>query len=311
MGTGINGLGSALAMVGNDVYVGGSFTAAGTATATNIARWDGANWWSLGSGVSNPDQTASVGALAVIGTNLYVGGYFLSAGTVPASSVARWDGNNWSTLGSGVNSAISAMCVGGTNLYVGGDFTSAGGLPATYIARWDGNAWFAVGSGLQRYPNTLVALGNSVYAASSATNSNGEKANWIAKWDGVQWVPLGSGLNGDVYALLIAGGNLYAGGAFYLAGGKVSAYAVAALIVHPANPIFSVCQNGDFVTRFDGSPAVEYTIEFADVLSGVNWQKATNITAPSVDQGFGVGVFEFRESIVAPKRYYRAAYPAY
>ena len=82
------------------------------------------------------------------GTNLYAGGYFTTAGGVPANNIAKWDGSAWSALGSGMNGTVYALAVSGTDLYAGGHFTTAGGVPANYIAKWDGSAWSALGSGV-------------------------------------------------------------------------------------------------------------------------------------------------------------------
>jgi predicted glutamine amidotransferase len=43
-----------------------------------------------------------------------------------------------------------------------------------------------------------------------------------------------------------------------------------------------------------------------------NWQKLVNLTAPTNDIGWGVGVFELRAPVLYPgQRFYRAVYPAY
>ena len=59
--------------------------------------WNGTSWTNLGSGMD-----FVVEALAHDGTNLYAGGSFTTAGGVAASLVAKWDGANWSPLGSGI-----------------------------------------------------------------------------------------------------------------------------------------------------------------------------------------------------------------
>ena len=74
-----------------------------TATAEQLTFSD-TDWFSLGPGVNG-----AVNALAVSGTNLYVGGQFTSAGGISASNVAKWDGNTWSALGSGVNGSVGAL----------------------------------------------------------------------------------------------------------------------------------------------------------------------------------------------------------
>src|SRR5437870_1470682 len=84
---------------GPALYAGGPFTAAGGAPASRIARWGGpaVGWSTLGSGTNS-----SVNALAVFddgsGPALYAGGTFDTAGGVPASSIARWNGQSgvWS-----------------------------------------------------------------------------------------------------------------------------------------------------------------------------------------------------------------------
>ncbi|MCS6940135.1 MAG: hypothetical protein NZM94_12720, partial [Roseiflexus sp.] len=87
----------AIAVSGNNVYIGGYFTdAGGVPEADYIARWDGARWHALGSGLNG-----SVTAIAISGNNVFVGGTFLNAGGVPeADYVARWDGSQWHALGS-------------------------------------------------------------------------------------------------------------------------------------------------------------------------------------------------------------------
>ena len=59
-------------------------------------------------------RSCRVNALAVSGTNLYAGGYFTTAGGVPANNIAKWDGSAWSALGSGMAWLRSlCLCAGG------------------------------------------------------------------------------------------------------------------------------------------------------------------------------------------------------
>ena len=77
--------GSALAVRGMDVYVGGVFTSAGVIPANYIAKWNGASWSALGSGLNN-----MVSALALSGREVYVGGQFTYAGGKQSFYFARW-----------------------------------------------------------------------------------------------------------------------------------------------------------------------------------------------------------------------------
>jgi hypothetical protein len=116
-----------------------------------------ANWISTG-GV--PGATGRVRAAVVDGTgNLYIGGDFTLAGDVIANGIAKWNGINWSALGSGVMSDILALAVSGSDLYVGGRFTRAGGIAVTNIAKWDGSSWSPLGAGIgDRDPNNWYSV---------------------------------------------------------------------------------------------------------------------------------------------------------
>ena len=132
------------------------------------------------------------------GTNLYAGGYFTTAGGVPANNIAKWNGSAWSALGSGMSTATCrhALAVSGTDLYAGGDFTTAGGVPANYIAKWNGSAWSALGSGMDGTAVYALAVsGTDLYAGGYFTTAGGVAANHIAKWDGSAWSALGSGMD--------------------------------------------------------------------------------------------------------------------
>src|SRR5439155_11778967 len=59
-------------------------------------------------------------------------------GGVNLFSLARYDGNDWTSLGSGVNGLPLALTISGGALYAAGTFTQAGGSAAFHIARWDG-----------------------------------------------------------------------------------------------------------------------------------------------------------------------------
>jgi hypothetical protein len=187
----------AFAVSGTDLYVGGSFTgvySAGTTAVTGtgyIAKWNGSAWSALGGGASGP-----VWALAVSGTDLYVGGDYssvYSSGSTAVTgtrNIAKWNGSAWSALGGGTSSIVRALAVSGTDLYVGGQF-------------------------------------GSVYSSGTTTVTG---TGYIAKWNGSAWSALGSGVNNTVFALAVSGTDLYVGGQFTLAGGKVSAYLARMLV---------------------------------------------------------------------------------
>ena len=59
------------------------------------------SWSALGSGLGiyNHDR---VDALEIYNGELYVGGRFNIADTIPEMCIAKWNGTNWSAVGSGI-----------------------------------------------------------------------------------------------------------------------------------------------------------------------------------------------------------------
>jgi hypothetical protein len=234
---------------GPALYAGGDFTTAGGTQANHIAKWDGEQWSPLGSGTGG--TFSSVRALAVFddgsGPALYVGGNFATAGGITVNGIAKWDGDTWSPLGSGVGHELPEFRLvrgltvfddgTGPALYATGQFTSAGGVPAARIASWDGAAWSGVGGGLTSEPGDVPTgrrfailddgTGSALYVGGTFTIAGGQAVNYIAKWDGVSWSPLGSGMNATVYSLTVFeegdGLALFVGGAFTPAGDIPSA----------------------------------------------------------------------------------------
>jgi hypothetical protein len=244
----------ALAVVGNEVVVGGSFTSAGGVSANYVARFNTqTNTWStLGTGSSN-GVSNTVLALAVVGNEVVVGGYFTSAGGVSANNVARFNTqtNTWSSLGTGssngVNELVNALAVVGNEVVVGGVFTSAGGVSANYVARFNTqtNTWSSLGTGSQNgvsggdfpYVNALAVSGNEVYVGGRFTSAGGVSANNVARFNTQTntWSTLGTGSSNGVSGgsefpavnvLAVVGNEVVVGGNFTSAGG-VSANNVA------------------------------------------------------------------------------------
>ena len=171
-------------------------------------------WNALGSGLG-----ATTFAIAISGTDVYAGGSFTSAGGVSgADRIAKWDGNVWQALGSGIdNGQVNAIAFDGTKVYVGGTFTNVGGDPnADYIIQWDGSSWSALGNGLNNTVQAIGVSGSNIYVSGSFTNAGGDAAaDYIAKLDGGSWVALGATpLTGAVDALVVAGATVYASGSF-------------------------------------------------------------------------------------------------
>ena len=229
---GTNGIVSTIIRHGDYIFVGGSFTIISNITANNIAMFHvpSGTWSALGSGVSGGEFNCFGHCILSLSVdkdgNLYAGGWFDKAGDVEANRIAKWNGDHWSALGSGITggtqSKVNTIAIDNeNNIYVAGQFTTAGSISANNIAKWDGTEWTALGTGLNS--STLaLALNNdgNLFAAGLFTMAGNVSASKIAMWDGNEWSSLGSGIGGNYVQSMKFdnNGNLYVGGDFSKAG---------------------------------------------------------------------------------------------
>ena len=216
-GTGMFDWVSDMTLSDGDVYIVGHF---GTPFTTHenycITKWNGIICSSFGNGL----YSYVINTIAVNGSDMYVGGneiHRISPGS-DYINVAKWDGNIWSSLGSGVDDEVNAIAVNGSDVYVGGKFYHAGGMDANYIAKWDGSTWYSLGSGVNGRVDAITVSGSDVYVGGWFTQAGGADANHIAKWDGSAWESLGNDVNGGVSAIAVSGSDVYVGGGFLKAG---------------------------------------------------------------------------------------------
>jgi len=154
-----NGPVRTLASFQGQLIAGGQFTALGTSSIAGIASWNGTSWQPLGSGLDFDICCASPIAegMDVIDGELYVGGWFSTAGGVEAYGFAIWDGTQWkgseySNSGNGTNSQVVALGEYNGNLVIGGTFSRAGTERVDRIAIRNGFGWASMGSGTNGTP---------------------------------------------------------------------------------------------------------------------------------------------------------------
>ncbi len=222
---------------GDALYACGFFTTADGIPVGGIARWDGTQWSDLDGGMN----IGGVRTLAVFddgtGPALYAGGDFSTAGGVPASDIAKWDGSAWSPLGSGMaggGGGVYNLHVHddgtGPALYAGGWFATAGGVTVNGIARWDGTSWSALGGGVDVLDEEAViwfevfddGSGPELYVGGEFSSMNGQPATGLAKWDGSTWTNFTGLIDGQqqfVWGMKPIGEALYVVGQFDTADG--------------------------------------------------------------------------------------------
>lgn len=217
------GVVNSLVVYNNELYVGGNFDTAGVIRASNIAKWNGSTWSSVGSGINGAPINNRVNTMVTLNTNLYVGGLFDTAGAIHVSNVAKWNGSTWSALGTGIprgsiaDPGVNCLTTYNNMVYAGNNTTG--------ISKWNGTNWLAVGGGLGT--GTLGAFTGTVFGTDliigGSFSSAGLTQNTfnIAKWNDTTWDHFGApisgqylGIYGCVSTLIVYNGSLYAGGSF-------------------------------------------------------------------------------------------------
>jgi len=121
--------------------------------------------------------------MTIHNSDLVVGGFFSTAGSVSANNIARWDGLEWHAYKTGMNGSVRALVVYNGLLYAGGSFTYADGSPIDYLAKWEGGDWVDAGANLNAMVYTLAVDDYTLYVGGSFTNAGYySNADYIARY---------------------------------------------------------------------------------------------------------------------------------
>ncbi len=167
-----------------ELYIAGGMFRTGI---RKLAKWNGVQWSQVGNGIQG--GFSSVGAFAIYGNDLYIGGAFKANQGNPGNAIARWDGTQWKNVGLGMtslNALIYDLEVYNGCLYACGQFYTVGSLPIKGIAKWDGTEW--CGLGQETDPNYVIncmaVYNNELYIGGGFETIDGDTVNYVAKWIG-------------------------------------------------------------------------------------------------------------------------------
>ncbi|MEW6158710.1 MAG: hypothetical protein AB1813_14895, partial [Verrucomicrobiota bacterium] len=222
---------SSLLIRGNELIAGGSFTWAGSAATTNIARWNGAAWSSVGNGLE-----ITVTSLAGDEHRLFAGGTagpyqtFFDTAFGGRAGLYELNSGTWNPVGGelvGIDHIdrlrVNALLWSNELLYTAGNFIRAGDLTAQGFSLWDGQRWSSLGDenfqGLFNKPYKLVAIGTNVFAAGYQIRAGSTNVAGIGRWDGSRWHRIGFPRNGAVWDMAEQKGDLIVVGRFTEIGG--------------------------------------------------------------------------------------------
>jgi hypothetical protein len=232
MGSGIvqpqPGLGNyystAMAAIGNEVYLAGAMTQVGGVTVNNVARWNGSTWSAMAGGIPTYGTPKT---LAVVNGQLHVGTGAIGPNGGPyTANVLRWTGTAWSVVGSSFNLDVEALVERNGVVHASGAFTAAGGQPVNHVARLSGSSWVDAGNPFDlQYARSLAHCTHGLYVGGITNLTDQTDMHNIVRFDGTRWRNVGDGVGfptfGTQYvnAVLCHNGQTYIAGKFDQVGG--------------------------------------------------------------------------------------------
>lgn len=210
----VGGPGSVRAAVvfNNDLIIVGEFNRIGNVTARNVARFDGTNFYSIGS----TNTSDNLRAVEIYNNEIYIAGLFVDT---LHGGIAKWDGVQWIDVDQGVKGANQEIVTLKTyrgRLYAGGAFYGTKDFYSPSLAVWDGVKWCDIGGvkyntwpwgliyKLHTWGNKLLVCGNFDWAGDVAAAS-------LALWNDTNWCSLNTNPDGQVWVSAIFQNKLYVG----------------------------------------------------------------------------------------------------
>lgn len=213
-----------IAVVGDDVYLVGSFVISRQERETRVMRWTGTAWESI----------VGVGAelereCFVDGDDLLVSGTVTTLDGRTLNGLCAWNGTDWRQIGPSLG-PVTAVTRWRGDLIVGTRSRETG---VPILHRWDGTSWEPFASGLpgrgdarffwSRVVTDLRVEGNTLRITGLFDLPDEDPTARIATWDGTRWTRDDDGI--DYGEITVAGFTSWRGrtliyGAFTYANGR-------------------------------------------------------------------------------------------
>ncbi len=230
VGNGITGPVYSLAFKDQELYVGGLFSIAGSASVNNIAKWALGSWSDVGGGFNGQVNCIFINTTTEA---IYAGGTFSLSGSNTMNHVSLLLANNWTQLGTGIAAVVNTITEFNGLLYSGCDNLSAP------VQKFDGNNWSAVSgiSGGKVY--ALAPFSNYLYAGGDFSVPTFA----AAKYSGTSWGTIQTTFSSTdkIYAFSARSNTvLYIGGKFNSLGIPNLQSSYAAKINSPITPLQTI-----------------------------------------------------------------------
>ncbi|HEX7880172.1 MAG TPA: FlgD immunoglobulin-like domain containing protein, partial [Candidatus Eisenbacteria bacterium] len=133
----LKGIVLAMASNGHELAIAGQLRGAPWVGGPAVVLWNGSDALPL---PWQDTRLPSISAVAWTGRGLVVGGNFEHVKSPHLRNLARWNGSDWESFGTGIDRSVLAVADVNGSLFVGGNFESAGDRLSERLARWDDGA---------------------------------------------------------------------------------------------------------------------------------------------------------------------------
>ncbi len=199
----------------NDTLYEGGNPSSGNSTFTRVFKFNNSVWTPIPGILTG---APAVYSLKKFNNKLVVAGSFSKIDTSDFNNIATWDGENWDTLGSGLNGTIYSTCIHNGDFVAAGTFIGSGAdTSIRYVARWNNSIWQPL--------TTSYSFINGGPKPMLSTNSNLIIGNvWdtiigpmrgIASWNGTNFTTMGSHLFVDIADLWSFNNEIYCAATLY------------------------------------------------------------------------------------------------
>lgn len=194
-----------LRLQNGELLAAGEFLTAGGTPAARVARWDGAAWHALGTGV-----------LGHVTSAIEFNGAIILGGIFGNNDLATWNGTTWaySTAFPSKLPEVTALHEHQGSLYAAGSTTGFAGTSYEVKRLVNGN-WEQLGQSLNGYIHALESFDGTLVCGGAFLGDpfeNDTSVYHVARLDNGIWTQMADGLDGAVRDLLAHQGQLYASG---------------------------------------------------------------------------------------------------
>ena len=280
----------AVAIAGNTLYVGGSFTTIDGQPRQGAAAID-LTTAGLVAAFAPAVTGGTVYDIAIDGSSVYLAGDFISVDAASRAGLARVDRTTGAVLpfDAAADGSVRRIIRTSDHLFAAGEFQNIGGLARLGLAKLNADSGAAVpgfDAQLNGTAKTIALGGSTLYVGGSFSQSGTSSRARLAAVDASTGsaTPWNPGANGDVAALALHGTALIAAGSFEEVDGEERLY-IAALdttlvtdSLLPWNPALN--DSADFATVDEAG-----TVFVAGSFTGFGAVRRDNLAAINLQRG--------------------------